>query len=70
MYRFEILFRNILLCRSDEYEIRGQASAIARNYVYRLEQEWKRVKYKYKLSEFRIRVINEIGVNVYDVQLR
>lgn len=69
MYTYEIYFRDKLLCKSEEsYQVKGMASAIARNTVYRIEQEFKRVKYKYEISEFRD-VVKCKGESVYDVYL-
>lgn len=70
MYRFMIIYKDNILCQSEEYPVKGMASAIARNYVYRLEQEWKRVKYEYKLNDFMIKVIDRNQNSVYEVQLR
>ena len=62
MYKYEIHFRGKILCSSEEYPIKGWASALARNIIWRLCQEWNRVGYQYEVKEL-VPVLYEVSEN-------
>lgn len=53
MYRYELHFRRKKICVSELIPIKGWASALARNTIWRLQQEWDRVGYVYKVEEIK-----------------
>ncbi len=69
MFNFEIIYCNKILKRSKAYPIRGWASAIARNDVYRVIEEGKKIGHLFDIRKFRIKVFENEKV-VYDVALR
>lgn len=69
MFVFEIIYCNKVIKKSVAYPIKGWASAIARNDVYRLIEEGKTKNHVFDIRKFRIKVSENNNV-VYDVALR